>query len=278
MQWIPDPNRTYVALRDLAAAAPATTDPELLAFVREVLDTWDEAREDDEPRPDLATALTGVLPMAELHGVPRVEYVALVGWLDTAIHGLGALLTGSLHLDKRRDPETLATIAAALAALEQCLAPRLEGLSAALVRAHYAAGGNHPELAAAMGVPKSTAQSRAAKVLMRRPSEWEDWATGDVEAAEHRAGDLRPGWKIRDGGLSGRWLSVEEVRIYGDGLVEASIAGAAGVRGYGDDELVETKVRDSPFDEIRGTMQTDAGLPLSVVTYARPRAVSLEDR
>jgi hypothetical protein len=267
MQWIPDPTRTYLALRDLVDAAPETTDPIVLAAAREVLDTWDEAREE--------AAAPTLLLGAGLHGLPREEHSALVSWLDTVFHGLGALRTGALRTDKIRDQETLATIIGALVALEQRLLPRLQGLSAALVRAHYAAGGKHSELAAAMDVPVTTATSRASVVRIRQPSTWENWATGDVPVVEHRAGDLRPGWKIADD--LGRWLSVEEVTIYSDHLVEVSVGAHRGVVSYVEDEPIEAKVHAAPFDEIRGTRQTEDG-ELSFVTFARPRAASLEDR
>lgn len=57
------------------------------------------------------------------------------------------------------------------------LTPRLEGVSDAAVRtwATYF-GGTHGQLAAAMGVPRSTAQSRRETLMGRDPGEWEWWA------------------------------------------------------------------------------------------------------
>lgn len=63
---------------------------------------------------------------------------------------------------------------------ERRLAPRLRGVRDALIRAHHASGGSLGDLALAMDVPRSTAQSRRNAVLRRDPSIWEQWATGTL--------------------------------------------------------------------------------------------------
>jgi hypothetical protein len=63
---------------------------------------------------------------------------------------------------------------------EHRLAPRLQGIRDALIRAHAAAGGSYGDLALAMDVPKGTAQYRRDKLTAAAPSTWERWATGTL--------------------------------------------------------------------------------------------------
>ncbi|MBB4706154.1 hypothetical protein [Sphaerisporangium siamense] len=63
-------------------------------------------------------------------------------------------------------------------ALEQRILPRLEGLRDAAVRWHRDLDGSHGQLAEAMGVPRSTAQTRLGALLEREVSDGERWARG----------------------------------------------------------------------------------------------------
>src|SRR5690606_3854575 len=103
---------------------------------------------------------------------------------------------GRLRLDKTRDTATLSTISAALYQMTCRLAPRLQGALDALIRAHYAAGGSHGELAAAMEVERSTAQYQGDRVRKASPTYWERWAAGELEPEQARARDVRPGWTL----------------------------------------------------------------------------------
>lgn len=67
--------------------------------------------------------------------------------------------------------------ARAVSALEVDLLPRLGGIRDASIRAHAAARGSVGQLATAMAVARSTAQSRREAVTKNAPSKWENWAT-----------------------------------------------------------------------------------------------------
>ncbi|WP_019872720.1 hypothetical protein [Salinispora oceanensis] len=64
--------------------------------------------------------------------------------------------------------------------LEHRLAPRLQGIRDALIRAHAAAGGSYGDLALAMDVSKGTAQYRRDRLAAAAPSSWESWARGTL--------------------------------------------------------------------------------------------------
>jgi hypothetical protein len=73
--------------------------------------------------------------------------------------------------------DDLAHLRGIVGALERQLLPALEGIRDAAVRRHHDLGGSHGQLAAAMGVPRSTAQTRTEVLVARDPSPWERWAT-----------------------------------------------------------------------------------------------------
>ncbi|GHC77910.1 hypothetical protein [Streptomyces flavofungini] len=64
-------------------------------------------------------------------------------------------------------------------ALDQRLIPALEGVRDAAVRRYRELGGSYGSLAKAMGVPRSTAQTRSTALLGREPSAHERWASGE---------------------------------------------------------------------------------------------------
>lgn len=63
---------------------------------------------------------------------------------------------------------------------ETRIAPRVEGIRDAAIRAHAASGGSYGDLADAMGVSRSTAQHRRDAVTSREPGHWERWARGEL--------------------------------------------------------------------------------------------------
>ncbi|MEU3078509.1 hypothetical protein [Streptomyces laurentii] len=102
----------------------------------------------------------------------------LTTWLTDATDTLHALRTGTTP-DHGWEP--------GIEALDHHLLPRLHGILDAAIRAHAETGASHGDLAKAMHVSRSTAQSRRKAILdgRGRPSEWEQWATGsDQDAPE----------------------------------------------------------------------------------------------
>lgn len=105
------------------------------------------------------------------------EAATLADWFDSALWALSLLRTG---LNDRgwepRDvtPEALYTV---INDLDHRLLPRLQGVRDAAVRHHQELGGSLGDLALAMDVAKSTAQSRRNAVMNRpEPTAWERWA------------------------------------------------------------------------------------------------------
>ncbi|SCL21298.1 hypothetical protein [Micromonospora aurantiaca (nom. illeg.)] len=94
----------------------------------------------------------------------------LLDWFDSALLALVALREGRAADMSRNDWHYLITH------LEHRLAPRLDGLRDAVIRAHHGAGGSLADLALAMDVEKSTAQYRRDRVVKREPNVWETWA------------------------------------------------------------------------------------------------------
>ncbi|WJV50858.1 hypothetical protein [Streptomyces flavofungini] len=90
------------------------------------------------------------------------------------------LLLRTLERDGRdRAPEDdLNGLHALVRALDQRLIPTLEGVRDAAVRRYRELGGSYGSLAKAMGVPRSTAQTRSTALLGREPSAHERWASG----------------------------------------------------------------------------------------------------
>ncbi|MFF7013226.1 hypothetical protein ACFY9Y_35030 [Streptomyces fimicarius] len=113
------------------------------------------------------------------------EADTLADWFDTALWALAMLRTGTNehgHLpgqDVREvTPDSLYTV---INDLDNRLLPRLQGIRDAAIRRHNELGGSLNNLALAMDVSKSTAQSRRNAVLdgRDRPSHWENWAVKD---------------------------------------------------------------------------------------------------
>lgn len=92
----------------------------------------------------------------------------LLEWFGSALDALVALRTGA-----ELDATTWHRI---INDLEHRLADRLDGIRAATIRAHHAAGGTVGGLAIAMDVERSTAQYRRDKVVKNAPDAWEAWA------------------------------------------------------------------------------------------------------
>ncbi|MBB4920987.1 hypothetical protein [Streptosporangium saharense] len=97
----------------------------------------------------------------------------LVDQLDTILGAVAALRAGDLG-----QPDSLPSIDRAVRDLDR-LDKVLGGLTAALIRQHYIAGGSHGQLAAAMEVQRSTAQMRAER-LPAEPTYWENWVRGTL--------------------------------------------------------------------------------------------------
>ncbi|EPH44401.1 hypothetical protein ABT390_22600 [Streptomyces aurantiacus] len=90
------------------------------------------------------------------------------------------LLLRTLEQDGRDrvHEEDLNRLHALVRALDQRLIPALEGVRDAAVRRYRELGGSYGSLAKAMGVPRSTAQTRSMALLGREPSAHERWASG----------------------------------------------------------------------------------------------------
>ncbi|MEU3078753.1 hypothetical protein [Streptomyces laurentii] len=112
-----------------------------------------------------------------------IDLDTLTDWFDTALWALTLLRTGAN--DRNTDTDSAPTEATAamlytvINDLDLRLLPRLQGLRDAAIRQHATLGGSLGQLAHAMDVTKSTAQSRRKAVLegRDRPSRWEQWAT-----------------------------------------------------------------------------------------------------
>jgi len=124
----------------------------------------------------------------------------LADWFHSALWALAILRSGrlptipdALHADAHKDqpagPGDWYTI---INDLDRRLLPRLQGVRDAAIRKHAEVGGTLPNLALAMDVPKSTAQSRRNAVLngTDRPSPWELWATDGGQHQDPSTDDL----------------------------------------------------------------------------------------
>jgi hypothetical protein len=98
-------------------------------------------------------------------------------------------------------------------ALERTLLPRLAGVRDAAVRWHSKLGGSHGDLAAAMDVARSTAQSRVQALLDREPSEGEQWATGQRRAPEAPAKPHTVTIDLMDGEHT-HWVLTEALQAF----------------------------------------------------------------
>ncbi|WP_331718134.1 hypothetical protein OG985_50265 (plasmid) [Streptomyces sp. NBC_00289] len=114
------------------------------------------------------------------------EAGTLADWFDTALWALALLRNG--YSDRGGQgatdvtPEALYTV---LNDLDHRLLPRLQGIRDAAVRRHQELGGSIGDLALAMDVAKSTAQSRRNVVMNRAATSWERWATQGGPEREH---------------------------------------------------------------------------------------------
>ncbi|WP_051842914.1 hypothetical protein [Streptomyces sp. NRRL F-5193] len=107
-----------------------------------------------------------------------MEAATVADWFDTALWALALLRNGYSDRGgqgaKDVTPEALYTV---INDLDHRLLPRLQGVRDAAVRRHQELGGSIGDLALAMDVPKSTAQSRRNVVMGKAPASWERWAT-----------------------------------------------------------------------------------------------------
>ncbi|MER7659797.1 hypothetical protein [Streptomyces albidoflavus] len=114
------------------------------------------------------------------------EASVLADWFDTALWALALLRTGQNERGEQAPkdvtPQTLYTV---LNDLDHRLLPRLQGVRDAAVRLHQEQGGSIGDLALAMDVAKSTAQSRRNAVVNRPETAWERWATAGGPEREH---------------------------------------------------------------------------------------------
>lgn len=181
----------------------------------------------------------------------RMELADMQAWMETALASLRMLRSGALHLDGSRDEATLDAIRSGITAISHRLGPRLDGIVAALIRAHYDAGGSHAELARAMDVERSTAQSRGDKVRKTRPPlMWERWAAGHLEPVTRTAAEVRPGWTLVVGD---QYVQVSQVAVYDTGHVEISCGHVVHHYGHADDVVVVP--RDVPTAVTTGVEQ-----------------------
>lgn len=102
----------------------------------------------------------------------------LVDWLTTAFAGMVRLRGGwPTDTDQRGQQELWYWV---INDVHTHLLPNLEAVRDAAIRAHAAADGSHGDLGLALGVPRSTAQSRRNALLGTEPSHLERWATGNL--------------------------------------------------------------------------------------------------
>lgn len=208
-------------------------------------------------------------PAFDFYGRSDAELDLMADWCDTIFLALARLRDGAWRLDLSRDEETLAELAGAIGELETRLTPRLKGLRAALVRAHYAAGGSHGELSRAMDTTRPTAQTRGSKVRGHAPGHWERWATGEVNPPEIDPAELRPGDTLVYT-ETGRRSQISEVRVYGDGYVEVETGdheGGAFCWESGDTAIAVRK--NGAYEHSEGVQLVD-GADMAVTIYRHP--------
>ena len=189
--------------------------------------------------------------------------------MDAIVTALDALRAGRLRLDKTRDAATLSTISTALYQMACRLDPRLQGALDALIRAHYAAGGSHAELARAMEVERSTAQARGDRVRKASPTYWERWAAGELEPEQARAVDVRPGWTLVVGDQHPQVVRV--VHHLDSGHV--SITTGEGTISHVAEAEVTVIPRDVPTQTIVGSERLPDGTAADVEIHERAHLV-----
>lgn len=110
-----------------------------------------------------------------------MESGIVTDWFLSALRTLVALRTGEVDRETaaagiERGEATKNTWYWAINDLDTHLLPALEGIRDAAIRRHAEAGGSYGDLALAMGVKRSTAQTRRDALLATDPSEREVWA------------------------------------------------------------------------------------------------------
>ncbi|MFD3716267.1 hypothetical protein [Streptomyces sp. NPDC058677] len=117
----------------------------------------------------------------------------LADWFDSALYALALLRNGhsSRPTGEKRDI-TKADLQILVTDLDKNLLPRLQGIRDAVIRLHKHNGGSLNDLATAMDVPKSTAQSRRNAVTNTPVANWEAWAISG--GPQDRANCQACGW------------------------------------------------------------------------------------
>lgn len=198
--------------------------------------------------------------------VEPMDAVMLADWMDTVFYALDRLRSGELRLDGTRDKRTLNDIYTGINHLSVRLIPRLQGIVDALVRAHYDAGGSHSELARAMDVERSTAQTRGDKIRKTAPpSTWERWATGELEPQTRPAAEVRPGWTLIS---HGHHMQVSRVVHHVDGG-HVSITTVGGTISHVAEAEVTVIPRDVPTQTIVGSERLPDGTVAAVEIHER---------
>lgn len=198
--------------------------------------------------------------------VEPMDAATLADWMDTVFYALSKLRGGELRLDGTRDGDTLSAIYTGINDLSTRLLPRLQGIIDALIRAHYDAGGSHSELARAMDVERSTAQSRADRVRRTLPpSTWERWATGELEPRTAQARDVRPGWTLIS---HDHYLQVSRVVHHVDGG-HVSITTVGGTISHTAEAPVLVIPRDVPTQTVTGEERLPDGTVAAVEIHER---------
>ena len=198
--------------------------------------------------------------------VEPMDAVMVADWMDTVFYALDRLRSGELRLDGTRDEDTLSAIYTGINDISTRLIPRLQGIVEALVRAHYDAGGTHGELARAMDVERSTAQTRGDKIRKTAPpSTWERWATGELEPEQARAADVRPGWTLIS---HDHYLQVSRVVHHVDGG-HVSITTVGGTISHTAEAPVLVVPRDVPTRTVTGEERLPNGAAAAVEIHER---------
>ncbi|MGW7415809.1 hypothetical protein [Streptomyces sp. NPDC054863] len=106
----------------------------------------------------------------------------IAGWTDTALWII-ALMRSRQTPDGTPYVPGVTDYRDAINALELHLIPALGGVRNASVRAHTEGGATIQELADAMNISRSTAQSRREVLARKSPGDWEKWATDPAPRA-----------------------------------------------------------------------------------------------
>ncbi|MEV6426025.1 hypothetical protein [Streptomyces sp. NPDC051662] len=110
----------------------------------------------------------------------------LIDWIDTALWALAILRTGQAVRGDQR-AITKDDFHTVINNLDKKLIPRLDGIRDAAVVRHADLGGTYGDLAIAMDVARSTAQTRRDAIERRQPTTFQKWATAWTPAPERCA-------------------------------------------------------------------------------------------